>query len=152
MSKPKLSSLLKPTVDTPFQIDFDWWKEHDRSWRVHLRSCLCEEHQEMYADLSGDEKVDWIDPETAEVQSCGWTAAYFDLPLRQTGAVHHRTYHPDRSPLPDFPVQWQSTPLTRGVGRKSWTGRLIILQTISGPRVYKGIRPAPKNLGRSRIK
>ncbi len=68
MSKPKLSSLLKPTVSTPFQIDFSWWKQQDRSWRVNLRSCLCEEHQEMYADLSGDKQVDWIDPETAEVQ------------------------------------------------------------------------------------
>ena len=110
MSKPKLSSLLKPTVDTPFQIDYDWWKEHDRSWRVHLRSCLCQEHQEMYADLSGDEKVDWIDPVTAEVQSVdGLQHTLISHCAKQEQFItEHTTFN--RGFIPAFPIQWQSTP------------------------------------------
>ncbi len=64
----KRQSLVKPRLDTPFHIDFDWWQQHDRDWRVFLRSFLCPEHQETFMDMDIGEKVDWIDPETAEVQ------------------------------------------------------------------------------------
>jgi len=61
------SSLIKPKLDTPFRIDFDWWKKNDRNWRVFLRSFLCDEHQILFEKLDNDEVVDWIDPKTAEV-------------------------------------------------------------------------------------
>jgi hypothetical protein len=143
VAKPKLASLLKPTVGTPFQIDFEWWKENDRSWRVHLRSCLCEEHQQMYADLSGDEKVDWIDPETAEVQTvdglqhilishCAREEQFITEHTTLTEALFRLFLSNGNQPLtPDE--------LAEALGRQP--GK--ILQTISGPRVYKGIRPAP---------
>jgi hypothetical protein len=144
VAKPKLSGLLKPTVDTPFQIDFDWWKEHDRSWRVHLRSCLCEDHQEMYADLSGDEKVDWIDPDTAEVQTvdglqhilishCAKEDTFITEQTTLTEALFRLFLSNGNQPL--TPAE-MSEILSRPPAK--------ILQTISGPRVYKGIRPTPK--------
>ncbi|MCJ7732998.1 MAG: hypothetical protein MUP11_00485 [Anaerolineales bacterium] len=144
MSKPKLSSLLKPTVATPFQIDFDWWKEQDRSWRVNLRSSLCAEHQEMYADLSGDEKVDWIDPETAEVQivdglqhtlisHCAKQEDFITEHTTLTEALFRTFLSNGNQPLsPDELAEVLDTQPQK------------ILQTISGPRVYKGIRPAPR--------
>ena len=143
-SKPKLSSLLKPTVETPFQIDFDWWKEYDRSWRVHLRSCLCEEHQQLYADLSGDEEVDWIDPETAEVQTvdglqhtlishCARQEQFITEQTTLTEALFRLFLSNGNQPL---------TPeeMSQVLGRPA----VKILQTISGARVYKGIRPVPR--------
>jgi hypothetical protein len=144
VSKPKLSSLLKPTVETPFQIDFDWWMEHDRSWRVHLRSCLCEEHQEMYADFSGDEKVDWIDPETAEVQivdglqhtlisHCAKDEDFITEHTTLTESLFRLFLSNGNQPLSPAELAEE---LDRQPGK--------ILQTISGPRVYKGIRPAQK--------
>ncbi len=144
MSKPKLSSLLKPTVETPLQLDFDWWMEHDRSWRVHLRSCLCEEHQEMYADFSGDEKVDWIDPETAEVQivdglqhtlisHCAKDEGFITEHTTLTEALFRLFLSNGNQPL--SPVELAEE-LDRQPGK--------ILQTISGTRVYKGIRPSPQ--------
>ncbi len=144
MPKPKLSSLLKPTVETPFQIDFDWWKEHDRSWRVNLRSCLCDEHQEMYADLSGDEEVDWIDPETAEVQCVDglqhtlilhWAKEeqFITEQTTLTEALFRLFLSNGNQPLsPDELAETLNRPPQ------------IILQTISGPRVYKGIRPVSR--------
>ena len=143
MSKPKLSSFLKPTVDTPFHIDFDWWKEHDRSWRVHLRSCLCDEHQDMYADLSGDELVDWIDPETAEVQRvdglqhtlishCAKQEQFITEQTTLTEALFRTFLANGNQPL--SPDQLAEN-LNRAPNK--------ILQTISGTRVYKGIRPVP---------
>ena len=144
VSKPKLSSMLKPTVETPFQIDFDWWKETDRSWRVHLRSCLCEEHQELYADLSGDEEVDWVDPETAEVQSvdglqhilishCAQEEQFITEYTTLTEALFRLFLSNGNQPL-------SPNELGEALDRQPQK----ILQTISGPRVYKGIRPAPR--------
>jgi hypothetical protein len=39
-------SLLKPSIKTPFHIDFDWWKQNESDWHVFLSSLLCPEHQE----------------------------------------------------------------------------------------------------------
>jgi hypothetical protein len=64
----KRMSLVKPTLQTRFHIDFDWWRQHDRDWRVYLRNFLCPEHQEVFGDLDVSEQIDWVDPETAEVQ------------------------------------------------------------------------------------
>lgn len=143
MSKPKLSSLLKPTVATPFKIDFDWWMEHDRSWRVHLRSCLCEEHQEMYADLAGDEQVDWIDPDTAEVQRVdGLQHTLISHCARQDQFITEHTTLTEalfRTFLANGNQPLSPEELAELLDRQPTK----ILQTISGTRVYKGIRPAP---------
>lgn len=61
-------SLIKPGLDTPFHIDFDWWQQNNRDWRVHLYSQLCPEHQERFANWKDDRMIDWVDPETAEVK------------------------------------------------------------------------------------
>jgi len=141
VSKPKLSSLLKPTVETPFQIDFKWWKGTDRSWRVHLRSCLCEEHQELYADLSGDEEVDWVDPETAEVQSVdGLQHALISHCAKEEQFITEQTTLTEalfRLFLSNGNHALTPEELAETLGHPP--GK--ILQTISGPRVYKGIRP-----------
>jgi len=61
-------SLLKPGLKTPFHIDFEWWQKNERDWQVFLRSLLCPEHQELFADVEGGQVVDWIDENTAEVR------------------------------------------------------------------------------------
>src|SRR5687767_6571272 len=68
MAEARRPSLMKPSIRTPFHIDFDWWKRNERDWHVFLRSLLCPEHQEKFAELQEDQAIDWIDPETAEVK------------------------------------------------------------------------------------
>ena len=68
MTEVKRYSLVKPTMNTPFHIDFDWWQKNERDWHVYLRSLLCSEHQELFADVQEGELIDWIDPRTAEVK------------------------------------------------------------------------------------
>ncbi|MCO6450330.1 MAG: hypothetical protein J5I90_06020 [Caldilineales bacterium] len=57
----------RPTVDTPFHIDWDWWAANDRNYRVYLYEQLCEECRNRFQNLLDTEEVDWVDPETAEV-------------------------------------------------------------------------------------
>ena len=47
----KRLSLVKPTLDTPFHIDFDWWTHYDREWRVHLLGLLTEEEKQFLLNL-----------------------------------------------------------------------------------------------------
>jgi len=63
----RLPSLVKPTIETLFKIDFEWWKKRDQEWRVFMRRFLCPEHQEKFAEIENDEQIDWVDPVTAEV-------------------------------------------------------------------------------------
>ena len=47
LNEVKRFSLVKPTLQTPFHIDFEWWKQSDRSWRIYLRGYLSPEDQEF---------------------------------------------------------------------------------------------------------
>jgi hypothetical protein len=140
----KRYSLVKPTLNTPFHIDFDWWKRNDREWRVHLRSCLCPEHQQSFSELNSDEQVDWVDPETAEVQRvdglqhvlishCSKTENFI---TSQTSLVESIF----RLFLANGNMHMTSVELAERLNRPPRT----ILRIISGVRVYKGIRPCPE--------
>jgi len=59
---------VKPTVDTKFHIDFDWWERQQRNFRVELLDHLCPECRKRFASHRDTEMIDWVDPDTAEVR------------------------------------------------------------------------------------
>ncbi len=134
-------SLLKPTIKTPFHIDFEWWQQNERDWHVFLRSFLCVEHQESLAGVDEGGLIDWIDPITAEV--------------KQVDGVQHALIS-HCAQLPDFVGQRTALveavfrlflangniPMTaEGLSAKLGKPADTILRTIAGPRVYRGLRP-----------
>jgi len=135
------SSLVKPKITTPFKIDFDWWKNHDRDWRVYLRSFLCDEHQALFENLENDEIIDWVDEKTAEVTQvdalqhilithCAKQENFISQKMSLVDSVFRILLSNGNRPM---------TPEELGeiVNRPAIT----ILRTLSGIRVYKGIRP-----------
>lgn len=135
------SSLVKPTIDTPFKIDFDWWMNHDRDWRVYLRSFLCEEHQKVFENLNNDELIDWVDPETAEVtQVDGLQHVLISHCAQQESFLTEKMALVD-SVFRVF-LSKGNKPLTiKQLGEILDRPPETILKTFSGIRVYKGIRP-----------
>ena len=142
MSEPTKFSLVKPTVDTPFQIDFDWWKQHDSDWRVFLLNLLCEPHQTTFKDQEDDVVIDFIDPKTAEVKSvdgllhtllnhCAKMADFTTHDSSLVSTVFRVFLSNNNHPL-------SPNELSKIINRPANT----ILITLSGPTVYKGIRPA----------
>jgi hypothetical protein len=140
---PTANRLIKPTLKTKFHIDFDWWERESREFRVYLASHLCSEHRAVFADYADIEVVDVIDPETAEVR-------------KEDGIQHTLRTHCSR--LPDFitphttlvdavfrvfiananqPLSPEE--LADRIGRPGQAN--TILRTLSGARVYKGLRP-----------
>ena len=141
MTEGKRFSFIKPTIQTCFHIDFDWWSKNDRSWRVYLRSNLCQEHQRAFEDLQVGDEVDWVDPVTAEVQVVDGLQH-----ILITHCAKQPEFIPEHSTLVDAVFRiflangnMPLTPveLSERLGRPADT----ILKTLSGTRVYKGIRP-----------
>jgi hypothetical protein len=137
----KRASLVKPTLHTSFYIDFNWWAKNDRDWRVYLRSNLCPEHQRVFESVELEEKVDWVDPQTAEVQRVdGLQHVLISHCARQPGFI------PEHSTLVDAAFRLflanGNTPMTAvELGDRLNRPAETILRTLTGPRVYKGLRP-----------
>jgi len=134
-------SLLKPTAKTLFHIDFDWWKDNERDWQIFLRSLLCPEHQEAFVGVEDGEMIDWIDPQTAEVKSVDGI---------QHALMSHCAKLPDftgeRTALVEaifriFIVNGNIPMSAENIAEKLGRPLSTILKTISGPRIYRGIRP-----------
>jgi len=141
MTETKRFSLVKPTLNTPFHIDFDWWKEHDNNWRIFLQGYLCADHQAAFADADSGIWIDWVDPDSAEVRQVdGLQHVLMSHCAKQEDFVTENTTVVDsvfrvllaNGNEPMTPIQ-----LSEVINRPPET----ILRTFSGFRVYKGIRP-----------
>jgi hypothetical protein len=134
-------SLIKPKTTSPFKIDFDWWKKNDRNWRVYLRGFLCDEHQALFENLENNETIDWVDPKTAEITQvdglfhilithCAKQDDFLNSHMTLVDSVFRILLSNGNHPL---------TP--EELGERLHRQPTMILRTLSGPRVYKGIRP-----------
>lgn len=137
----KRPSLVKPSVNTPFHIDFDWWKKSERDWHVYLRSLLCTEHQEAFANIEEGQTIDWVDPTTAEVKPvAGVQNALMTHCVKQPDFLTQQTAMVEavfRLFLSNGNVPMTSKEMGEKLNRPAET----ILRTLAGARVYKGIRP-----------
>lgn len=58
----------RPTIDTLFHIDMEWWQANNRDIRVYMRDILCDEcRQQFSGDLGDLQEIDWVDEHTGEV-------------------------------------------------------------------------------------
>lgn len=141
MSEGKRISLMKPSVSTPFHIDFDWWQKNERDWHVYLRSLLCAGHQEAFANMDDGQMIDWVDPVTAEVKPVDGV---------QNTLMSHCVKQPDflteQTALVEavfrlFLTNGNNPMSSNELGARLHRPPVTILKTLAGVRVYKGIRP-----------
>jgi hypothetical protein len=141
LAEIKRMSLVKPTLQTRYHIDFDWWGQNERDWRVYLLNYLCSEHQQAFAEMDESVQVDWVDPDTAEVQSVdGLQNILITHCAKQQSFISQHTTLVDsvfRIFLANGNTPLTPEELAEQMGRDSQT----VLKTLSGPRVYKGLRP-----------
>ncbi len=140
--KPKIKSLKRPTAETRFYIDYGWWEKERRDLKTYLFSRLPVDDATTLETETGEEDlVDLVDPETGEVRRVDGfqyrLKAYFNQ-LPEDFLV--------RAPLADavFYVLLANAnqPLSaRELARRVHRDVETVLRTISGPRVYLGIRP-----------
>ncbi|MBT3321422.1 MAG: hypothetical protein HN392_03960 [Anaerolineae bacterium] len=141
MSEKKKFSLMKPTLDTPYHIDFDWWQNNERNWRVYLRSLMCAEHREIFTVWQNGDMIDWIDPTTAEVKvvdgmqhtlmtHCALLPGFLTEKTTLVEAVFRL-----------FVIKGNKPMTLREVAHELKRPEMTILRTLAGARVYHGLRP-----------
>jgi hypothetical protein len=137
----KRASRTRPTVQTHFHIDFKWWQDRDRNWRVFLLSLLCAEHQQAFADLPEDQTVDFVDPLTAEVQRVdGLQHVLITHCAKLDGFISPHTTLVDaifRIFLANGNIPMTPLELAQVSGRPAD----LILRVLTGDRIYRGLRP-----------
>jgi methyltransferase-like protein len=139
--RPKISAaqLKRPTLDTKFHIDFGWWDQSDLDLKTYLFSRL-----EIGDDSSielGVENVDLVDPDTAEVRQVdsfqfAMQTYFSQLPddfVKHSSLVDAVFY----VLLANANKPMSAQELAERVQRDPDT----VLKTISGTRIYQGIRP-----------
>ncbi len=130
---------VRPTTETKFHIDYNWWEGQEDELQAYLLSLLPAEQRALFEASDDAPQFDWIDPQTAEVKPIdalqqALHASIKDVEeLRQTplvDAVFRVFLTNGNTPLsPDE--------LEERTGRPSRT----ILRTLAGTRIYRGLRP-----------
>lgn len=136
------SKRIKPTLETKFHIDYEWWDREGRELRVYLLSHLSPEQRELFArqTASDAEEIDWVDPKTAEVHKIDpLQRALQDASQREDFITAHTSLVDAVFRVFLANNNTSLTPLELGerIGRDPIT----ILRTLSGRTVYKGLRP-----------
>ncbi len=141
MVQQKASSFIKTTVNTRWHIDYSWWDQHtDEDLRTYLLSHLSQEQRESLGDLSGNHLIDLVDPETGEVTQANDLQFALQRAAQQPGFISPHTSLVDgifRALIANGNRPLSANDLSPILSRQA----PVILKTLSGTRVYKGIRP-----------
>ncbi len=132
----------RPSLDTKFQIDHDWWKDGGKDIRVAVRGQLCPDCQARFPDHRNTEAVDWVDPETAEVvradallqclrSECATKPDFISRNNSLVTNIFRLFLYNGNQPLTPLELHEQVP----------WAGADAILRTLASGTVYMGLRP-----------
>ena len=139
-----LNYLIKPSVETKFYIDYDWWEQSRDDLQIYLRTHLTPEQQKMLEDKDLREMFDYVDSETGEVfQMDALGLAIREAAMREDFITGHIGLIDSvfRALLVNGNNPLNALELAERTGRNAST----ILKTIGGVRIYRGIRPHHSN-------
>ncbi len=133
---------LRPTLDTRFYIDMNWWEEQGRDIRVYLRDLLCDDCGGALQSLPADQMIDSVDPETGEVRQvdplwdslltcCSKKPGFIDEQMPIVDGIFRVFVANGNQPL-------SIRELHEYIGRRTPE---VILRTLTAGEVYLGIKP-----------
>ncbi len=135
------SSLVKPTMDTRFHIDLEWWDQSGKEFKVVIQQ-MCDEYGSGdITESDRDREIDWIDPDTGQVERVdAMMYTFLTQCSRNPEFITERTTLIEacfRALLASGNHPMTPPELATRTGRPAD----MILKTLSGRTVYKGIRP-----------
>ncbi len=141
--RPQFKTTLRTrtTSDTRFYVDYAWWEESDLDIKTYLYTRLpIEEEAEESLDLER-EVVDIVDPQTGQVRQVDGfqyvVQTYFSQ-LPKDFMLHTSVVDAIFCVL----LANANKPMTAGeLAAQVQKPVETILKTLSGPRIYQGIRP-----------
>ncbi len=139
-SLPKPNALIKPNLKTRFHIDYLWWDRANDDLRTYLLSHLLPEQREKLSHASKDSTIDYIDAETGEVLRLSELELAIQEAASDPNFINQQTSTVDsvfRALLKN-----NNQPLTpEELADHTQRDPEVILKTLSGRQIYKGIRP-----------
>jgi hypothetical protein len=139
-SAGKPSALVKPTLDTQYHVDYSWWERGGEDLRVYMLSHLLPDQRERLNQTTEQRVVDYIDPDTGEVTRLD----ELDLAIRVAAQDPH-FINPHTSLVDSifrvFLANGNRPMTPRELEVATGRSAMVILKTLSGGRIYKGIRP-----------
>jgi hypothetical protein len=139
-SSSPASRRIKPTLDTRFHIDYDWWDREGRELNVYLLSHLSSGQQKYFMENRDTTEIDWVDPVTAEVHKVDALQRALQEASQQPDFITPHTSLVD-AVFRVFLAN-NNTPLTPiELGEEIERPPMTILRTLTGSKVYKGLRP-----------
>ena len=136
----KPSAFVKPTLDTQYHIDYSWW-ERNEDLRTYLLSHLPPEQRDRISQNSEASVVDYVDPNTGEVTQLNELDLAIQTATSQPDFINPHTSVVD-SIFRVFLANGNKPLSPKELGDAIGRSPTVILKTVSGGRVYKGIRPA----------
>ncbi len=136
----KPSVLIKPTLDTRFYVDYSWWERSEEDLNTYLLSHLLPEQRDALSQTTERRKIDYVDPDTGEVLQLDELTLAIRLAATDPNFISPQTSLVDsifRVFLANGNIPLTPRELAEQTGRDANT----ILKTLSGMRIYKGIRP-----------
>ncbi len=134
-------SIIKPSLQTPYHIDFEWWKTNEMNWKVMLLSYLSPEDQKKFENNHQDIIYDIIDPITAEITRVdALQHTLISDYAKREGFISETTSLVEavfRVFLAVGNKPMNSVEIAERLGRPA----NLVLQMLSGKRIYQGIRP-----------
>lgn len=136
----KPSTLIKPTLDTKFNVDYSWWDRNSEDLRTYLLSHVLPEQRERISQSEEHRVVDFIDPNTGEVTQLDELQLAIRLAAQNPNFINPQTSLVDsvfRVFLANGNTPLSPRELADRIGKDAAT----IVKTIGGIRIYKGIKP-----------
>jgi hypothetical protein len=140
MQPPKSGLIVKPTLDTKFHIDYSWWERGEDDLRPYLLTHLPAERRDAILASDGTNVMDYIDPETAEVRQLDELQLALQEAAQQPDFINPQTSLID-SVFRVFIANGNRPRTPRELATDTGRNADIILKTLGGMRVYKGLRP-----------
>ncbi len=140
MTTGRPSFLGKPTLDTKFHIDYNWWGRSSEDLRTYLLSHLLPEQRERLSQTDEERTVDYIDPETAEVFQLDELGLAIQIAAEDPNFINPHTSLVD-SIFRVFLANGNLAMSPRELAEETERSAATILKMLSGGQIYKGIRP-----------
>ena len=135
-----LTSLIKPSTETKFYIDYSWWEHSRDDLQVYLLTHLSPEQQQALQRRDLHEVFDYVHPDTGEV----FQLDALGLAIKESSLGED--FIGERIGLIDsvfraLLVNGNQPLSARELGEITRRDPATILKTIGGVRIYRGIRP-----------
>ncbi|MDX2137142.1 MAG: hypothetical protein SF123_03535 [Chloroflexota bacterium] len=137
----KPSALVKPTLDTKYHIDYSWWERNpEEDLRTYILSHLSPEQRAQMSEEAGDTTLDYIDMETGEVLQVDAVGMAIQVAAKEPSFINQQVSLVD-SVFRVFLSNGNQPLSVRELEERTGRSAATILKTLSGGRVWKGIRP-----------